>query len=211
MRCTARGLVAALIVCILTGLAGAACGQPQSSSATPDGPNATATALFVNTNRKLALVGEPTRPAGTDPEHPFAHVTFPPETPQPMPTSLPPACGATIAGWDEIVSKYGGFLYSNHCYVMDSQLVIAVEGVGNTGAIATYRCQTTDASCLAGNAPSTRGAAWSVYPAPRAIAIVGFYPPDMIRLRPQSCFNLASHTYDPDIYDCTPHRAPAGG
>ena len=210
MRCTSRGLVAALIICIVTGFAAAACGQPVSSSGTPNGPNATATALFVNTNRKLALVGEPTFRPGTDTEHPFAHVTFPAETPQPLPTSLPPACGATIAGWDDIVSKYGGFLYGNHCYVMNSQLVIAVEGTrSNTGAIATYQCETTDASCLAGQAPSASGATWSVYPAPRAIAIVGFKRPDIVLLRPQQyCFDLTTHTYIVGINAC---RLPAPG
>ena len=214
MRCTSRGLVAALIICIVTGFAAAACGQPpSSSSATPDGPGATATALFNTVNSKLVIGGQATLVPGTDPLHPFAHVTFPPETPEPIPTSMPPACGATIAGWDEIVSKYGGFVHSNYCYVMDSQLVIAVEGTRrNTGAIATYQCQPNDASCLAGWAPSAPGAAWSVYTAPRAIAIVGFKPPDIVLLRPQQyCFNLTTHAFILDINACRLPAPATGG
>ena len=190
MRCTSRGLVAALIIGIITGFAMSACGQPLSSSVTPNGPNATATAAFAALNRKLALLGIPTHRPGTNPLQPLAGATLPPRptfTPGPSPTPAAPACGATIAGWDEIVSKYGGFYMSNGCHVYDGQLVITTAGLnGGPGAIATYECQQADASCLSGNDPSVAGAMWSVYPSPYdgVVSIRGTRAPGLLLIEP---------------------------
>jgi hypothetical protein len=177
-------------------------GTPATSAAA-----ATATALFDNINRKR-FGNEPTFAPGTDPLHPYASVTYPPEptnTPGPSPTPLSPSCGATIAGWDDIVAKYGGFYMGNGCGVYDGQLVISTAGVnGGPGAIATYQCQPTDSSCLRGNAPDAPGASWSVYPSPYpgVVSIRGFSAPDRLLILPgEYCFNLSTHTYNTS-HDC---------
>lgn len=212
MRCSSRRAIVFLGISATVMAAAAACGSPQSAtsvtgtppsvSATPSGLDATATAFFDIVNRKLAAGGEPTFAPGTDPLNPFADVTYPPEptnTPGPSPTPLAPACGATIAGWDEILAQYGGFYMGNGCSVYDGQLVIGTAGInGGPGAIATYRCQASDASCLQGNAPDASGAAWSVYPTPYGgvVSIRGFVPPDLLLIEPGDyCFNLTTYTY----------------
>lgn len=179
---------------------------PPQRSATAEAA-ATATAVFEAVNQKFSLAGQPTFPPGTDLAHPFADVTYPPTemaTPGPSPTPQTPACGSTISGWDALHAQYGGFEQQrgNACRLYDGQLVIATSGrpQGGPGAIAVYDCEQTDASCLAGRAPSAPGAAWSVYPAPfnEGIAIWKFVPPAKLLLIPESCFDLATHTYDLD-------------
>jgi hypothetical protein len=232
MRRSSRRAAAALaIFAALTALA-AGCGSPLSatdvtataqaragtagtSAATPIAETpivgaaaATATALFENTNRKLAQTGEPTLAPGTDPLHPFASVTYapePPNTPGPSPTPPAPSCGATIAGWADILAQYGPMPENRGCapYAtsVGTQLVITTEGVnGGPGAIATYTCQPADSSCLRGEPPQAPDAAWSVFPAPYTggvgIAEVGDTSPDILILLGGRCFNLATDAYD---------------
>jgi hypothetical protein len=201
--------IIALSVGALSLTALAACGSLQTAavSSTPNAAQATATALFVGTNVHLAAVNEPTLAPGTDPIHPFANITYPPEptiTPGPSPTPVAPSCGATIAGWPDILATYGGFYKGNACaaFTTDTgtQLVIATAGIDNgAGAIATYHCEATDSSCLAGDAPTAAGAAWSVYPSPYrdVIEIFRFAPPSTILLLPgEYCFDLDTDAYD---------------
>lgn len=195
-------------------IAFAGCGSLHTTSAsdTPTGPQATATALFVNINRKRVLSSEPTFAPGTDPIRPFADVTSPPEptdTPGPSPTPVGPSCGATIAGWPEILANYGGFYKGNRCGPFETaagaQLVIATNGVdGGPGAIATYTCEPTDEACLHGDAPQQPGAAWSVYPAPfpgGVEVLVSSGTPDSFLLAGgHYCFNLDTHLYNVGCY-----------
>jgi hypothetical protein len=180
-----------------------------SSVLTTDSPDATATALFDATNRKYAAIGRATLPPGPDPLHPYANVTYPSAatvTPGPSPTPPAPSCGATIAGWPDILAKYGSLPEKGGCdaftTTVGTQLVITTEGVnGGPGAIATYFCQPTDSSCMRGGAPGAPNAAWTVYPAPFpgvAIQSIGDSSSDILILVGGRCFNLGTHQYDLD-------------
>ncbi len=172
---------------------------PATSSA-----DATATAAFDAHNQKLANVHQPTLARGIDPLRPYADITYPPEntaTPGASPTPATPSCGATIAGWPEILVQYGGFYKGNRCGVHGSQLFITTAGAtyGAPGAFATYQCQPADATCLRGDAPSAPDAQWSVYPAPfnAGVQILDTSPadPNIVLVPHQYCFNFATHTY----------------
>jgi hypothetical protein len=198
-----------LLIFAAAGAAFAACGTYKStqSSGTPTGIDATATALFDATNRKYVAIGRATLPPGTDPLHPFANVTYAPTstaTPGPSPTPPAPSCGATIAGWPDILAKYGPLPEKGGCAAfttaIGTQLVITTEGVnGGPGAIATYFCEPTDSSCMRGGAPKASNAAWTVYPAPFpgvAVQAIGDSSPDILILVGGRCFNLGTHRYD---------------
>ena len=209
---TALGLALMIATAVM-----AACGSPtpEASSTAPvadtvspvatiSAADATATAGFEATNRKLALGGQPTFAPGTDPDHPYANITYPPSTPWPTPTLGPPRCAETIAGWEQVLAQYGPWYEKFGCGPINTsvgaQIVLMTVGKdGGPGAIVTYTCEPTDARCLAGLSPSAPGASWSVYPAPfpGGVGVVGgSTPPDCLRLGAGHWFNLATHLYD---------------
>ena len=193
---------------------GVACGSPTpkgattpaSSGASPAATttvDATGTAIFEGINRKRVENHAPTLAPGIDARTPFPLPTSDPNAAIPNgPSATPehPSCGSTIAGWPEIATQYSVDSKSNRCFILGTQLVIALVGrpPRGIGAVATYQCEATDTSCLKGDPPTAVGARWSVYPAPfqGGLPIVQFNPPDTVVTLQGYCFNLTTHTYD---------------
>jgi hypothetical protein len=202
-------LTAALAAVMIVAFGCVGASEQRSEITTPpatavSSPDATATAAFETTNRKLAEIGHATLEPGTDPNRPYANVTYPPSTPWPTPTPGPPLCADTIAGWEEILAQYGPWYEKFGCGPFKTsagtQIVLMTVGKdGGPGAIVTYTCESTDKRCLKGLSPSAPDAAWSVFPAPYpgGLGIVGGSSiPDCLALGGGHWFNLATHLYD---------------
>ncbi len=157
-----------------------------------------------NLNRILALQGEPTLPAGSDPtKGRIVASQEPVVTPKSAPAVAAngPSCGgASITGGQEIAGAYGAV---RGCGTYGTQLVFTTLGLpGQPGGIGTFQCHADDAACVSGGSARI-GGSWMFFPAPRpgGVKILTVHTSDTLIIDNggfQMCFSLATHVYDPN-------------
>ncbi len=144
-------------------------------------------------NEKRTLDGLPTLPASYDPNATVILPPLPTSTPGPSPTPAP--CGPRNGGSGTIIAEFG---QARSCVFYDGFNVWVLTTLGNatvSGVLAIFSCAPNDVTCIKGG--EVASGKWEIFEPPVAggLAIMGFKPPDHIRLSQGLCFTLGTRQF----------------